>query len=649
MKSILIFILGISPSMAFSMMSGTACLHPIEQAALFHGNRQKPLDQQIEALESRLETEEEKREKYIHGEGRTTGLNEILEELSASLDDKEAYNSLGSEGGEYSGTDAVAKLISDYMEGSQNGLEEDQKTGMPWENNEKKYFGRNGDIKEQNFCKDLATKQTKRCKEALKDLEKVLSKIKRIDTNIEKLEEDLEVLDEKLDFGDETEANGLCFECLDEVRALDRPSDGQVLGSALSVLAGGALSYYGYRSGKQSAIATNNLRIQQGYSPLGTAGPAWSGASLGLPFISQGIYGLAGANSQFGSYACNNGSFGGPGGYHPFAGQMYGNMGMPNMGMGMGMPMGGPFMGAGLYGNVAGMGNPFGAGLGAGIYGGMGMGGPFGGMGGPFGGPGAMGGIYGGIGGMGGPFGGMGGPFGGPGAMGGIYGGIGGMGGPFGGMGGPFGGPGAMGGIYGGIGGMGGPFGGMGGPFGGPGAMGGLYGGIGGMGGPFGGMGGPFGGPGAGGINPYMQAQMAQQQQYAKYIEFQQQQMQARLAAQQAAIKYQQELQKDWANRQQVIGSLTQEMFKIQQQIQTVAYGGSSTTSLGASTSNIGTGFQVGLNTGTTTTTTPGTNTINTGTINRGSPRAPTPGQVAPDRNSNTGAESDVIPLINSR
>ena len=611
MKSLLIFILLMAPPFAFSMMGGTACLHPIEQAALFHGNRQKPLSQQIEALEKKLEKEEEKREKYIEGEGRTTGLNEILEELSASLDNNTAYDSLETSDG-YKGKDAVARLVSDYIEGAENSLDESQTKGMPWESDEKKYFGKNGKVK-KHFCNDFATKQNKKCKEALKDLRKVLDKIKRIDSNIEKLEEDLEILDEKLDFGDETEGNGLCFECLDEVRALDRPSDGQVLGSALSVLAGGALSYYGYKSGKQSAIDTNNLRIQQGYTTLGTAGPAWAGASLGLPFISQGIYGLAGGNSQFGSYACNSGSFGGNNGYHPFGGGMYGNMGMPGMGMGMGMPG----MGGGIYGGIGGIG-----GMG-GIYGGIdGMGG----MGMPMGMPG-MGGIYGGIrisGGM-------------PGM--GMPGGIGGIGGIYGGMGMP-----------GGIGGMGGIYGGMGMP-GGIGGMGGIYGGMGmpggmGMGGIYGGMGMP-GGMGMGGINPYMQAQNAQQQQYAKYIEFQQQQMQARLAAQQAAIKYQQEIQKDWMNRQQVIGSLTQEMYKIQQQIQSVAYGGVASGSLlGANNSSIGAGFQVGQTVGTGTA---GTGTATgpaTGSTGTG-PQAPTPQPPAPSRNSNT--DSDVIPIIDSR
>ena len=575
----LILLLFFTPSLGFSYMAGTACLHPIEQAALFHGNRQKPLSKQIEDLEKKLEREEEKREKYIEGEGRTTGLEEILDELSESLDDNDSYDKLGTTSDGYSGTDAVARLLSDYMEGEEDSLDDSQKIGMPWENNEKKYFKRNGKVHEDHFCNDFAKNKSKKCKEALKDLRKVLDKIKIINRNIDSLEENLEILDEKRDFGDDTEGNGLCFECLDEVRALDKPSSGQIIGSTLSVLAGGALSYYGYRSGKRSTRATNNLRMQQGYDPLGTAGPAWAGASLGLPFISQGIYGLAGGNSQFGSYACNNGSFGYSNGYHPFGG---------GMGGGMYGGMGGGMMGGGMMGMPYGM-MGFPGGMGGGIYGGIGGGFPMGG--GLYGGiniPGGfpMGaGIYGGIGGgfpmAGGMYGGIGGGF--P-MGGGLYGGINIPGGfPMGA------------GIYGGIGGgfpmAGGMYGGMGGGFPMAGGM------MGGMGGGFPMAGGMMGG-GFPGANSYMlQAQMARQQQHAQYLQFQQQQMQARIEAQQAWLQHQQSVQKDWANRQKVIGGLTQEMFKIQQQIQMVASGSVGSSSfLGAGNSSISAGFQAGLN-----------------------------------------------------
>ena len=112
-----------------------------------------------------------------------------------------------------------------------------------------------------------------------------------------------------------------------------------------------------------------------------------------------------------------------------------------------------------------------------------------------------------------------------------------------------------------------------------------------------GGFGGGMGFPG--GINPYAQAQMQAQQQrqaqYASYIKLQQAQMQAQIQAQQAWLQHQQSVQQDYMQRQQVIGGLTQEMFKIQQQIQMVASGGIGSSSLlGASATGIGTGLTLG-------------------------------------------------------
>ena len=129
-----------------------------------------------------------------------------------------------------------------------------------------------------------------------------------------------EQFDREVGLSDEedTEAGGICFECLDEIRALDKPTTGQTVGNILSVLAGGALSYYGYRAGKRETQNVNNLRIAQGYDPLSSTGMSWAGAMTGLPFISNGIYGLAGGNSRFGNYACSSGYANGANMYSPF-------------------------------------------------------------------------------------------------------------------------------------------------------------------------------------------------------------------------------------------------------------------------------------------------------------------------------------------
>ena len=551
------------------------CLHPIEQAALLHGNQTPSLSSQMEKIQKDIEDQEEKLKKPKNEK------DELISNLSNSLKANVAYKDLSTDadGNPNGNEDDVAQLISDYIE-AKTDVEETE--GMPWSEEPRTYFKRNGVVDEDDFCEAFADNKSD-CEGTIKDLTRVWNRIKTIEEKIKQLGETERELDDKMfesEYGDggDTEANGLCFDCLEEVRELDKPTWGQILGNTLSVAAGGAMSYYGYKAGKRSAASVNDLRIRQGYDALSTSGPAWAGASLGLPFISQGIYGLAGGNSQFGNYACSPGYAGAGNIYSPFAhasaNPYGGQFGGPGMQFGMGGPFGGgPFGGAGMQ---FGMGGPFGGGPfgGAGMQ--FGMGGPFGG--GPFGGAGMQFG-------MGGPFGG--GPFGGAGMQ---FG----MGGPFGG--GPFGGAGmqfGMGGPFG-----GGPFGGagmqfgMGGPFGG-----GPFGGAGmqfGMGGPFGGanMGGPFGG-----MNPaMMQAQAQAQQQYSQYLQYQQQQMQAQMQAQQAWVQHQQSVQQDWMQRQQVIGSLTQELYQIQQQIQLVASGGVgnvSATLLGASTTSLNTGFNL--------------------------------------------------------
>ena len=105
---------------------------------------------------------------------------------------------------------------------------------------------------------------------------------------------------------------------------------------------------------------------------------------------------------------------------------------------------------------------------------------------------------------------------------------------------------------------------------------------------------------GPGGFNPQIQAQLQaqqyQQQQYASYMKFQQAQMQAKIQAQQAWLQHQQSVQQDWMQRQQVIGGLTQELYKIQQQIQVVASGGVGSSSiLGASNAGISAGINLGV------------------------------------------------------
>ncbi len=563
-------------------MPGNPCLHPLELAALLHGrperqskkDRYKELEKKIEKAQRKQENIEDKIERF-------------KTDLANSLDDAgNKYDALNTASGEIGTPEDAVNLIENYIAGEVSGWENLGESGnidpakAPWADDSSSPFTSNGRIKNGGFCREYAkeyAKQEKTCnvegrsnlQDCQKTCEKSLDKLreqldnrKEYDEKIYNWEEELGEIEPDDDEDEETEANTFCFECLEELRDLDGPTTGQVVGNALSILAGGAMSYYGYRAGKKEALALNNLRVRQGYDPISSSGLSWAGASLGLPFISNGIHGLAGGHSRFGSFACSPGSHSRGNMYSPF---QFG-------------------AGAGFHGG----GNPWasaGAGFGGNPWGGASAGFQFGG--GPFGGN-PFGGASAGFQFGGGPFGGN--PW--SGASAGFQFG----GSPFGGN--PFGGA-SAGFQFGGS-----PFGGN--PFGGASAGFQFGGGMTCMaiGCPpassFGGN--PWAGAGAGfqfGGGPGMNAGIWQQQRYSQYIQFQQQQMQARIKMQQAWLQHQQSVQKDWMQRQEVISSLTQEIYRIRQQIQLVSSGGVAGNSiLGASNNSLNTGLNAGAGSG---------------------------------------------------
>ncbi|MDE0092089.1 MAG: hypothetical protein OXN83_02245 [Oligoflexia bacterium] len=373
------------------------CLHPLEEAALLHGkSKPRTLSSQIKGLEKELEKIEQNREKVEEK------LEDLVDDLSNSLKENDLYKPLQTDN--TGGTDDVAKLISDYIESNQDEWEEP--VNMPWSGDPDKYFKSRGRV-DEDFCDDFAN-NGRDCEKAIKNLSKYLKVIEQLDAKTEQVEDQLlELQDRQLDreLGlaedeDETEASGLCFECLDELRELNQPTTGQVVGNVLSIAAGGALSYFGYKTGKRGAESVNNLRLRQGFSPLSTSGPAWAGATLGLPFVANGVYGLANANSVFGNYACAPGFAGGGAMYAPFGG--YGGYPGFGGGFGGGFPGGFPYAGGGFGGGFPG-------GFPGGFGGGMTIGGGFPGFGGGFGGGlGLVGGFGGGFpGGLAGGFGGF--------------------------------------------------------------------------------------------------------------------------------------------------------------------------------------------------------------------------------------------------
>ena len=601
------------------------CLHPLEEAALLSGLSQE------ESLSAQIKRTKRVLKKLGGDDGDEGEIGDLIEEIKGFEDDLK--NSLKEDplwGNTASDKkDKIVEALSDYIINQQDEWDKTVNgADFPWCesasscNDTDKYFGRNGSIKEEAFCKDYTEgSEIRKCKNYIKKIEK---RYEALTAMQELYEEQLDILsaledrdfDRKFGLSDEedTEADGLCFECLDKLRELDEPTTGQTVGNILSVVAGGALSYYGYKAGKRAGRRTDDLRARQGYEPLGSGGLSFAGATLGLPFISNGIYGLTGGNSRFGGFACGSGYANGSAGlYSPFGhygtgarGNLgaYGNLGahgnLGAYGGGLGFPGGG--FNAGLQiGGLGGLGGhpgAYGGFPGGGFNAGAGL--QIGGLGGLGGHPGAYGGFPGGGFNAGLQIGGLGGLGGFPGAYGGFPGGgfNAGAGLQIGGLGGLGGFPGAYGGFPGGgfNAGAGLQIGGLGGLGGFPGA----YGGLGGrFPGAYGGLGGRF--PGAGYVpRVNLQAQYQQQQQ-SQYLQFQQSQMKAQIAAQEAWAQHQQSIQKDWMQRQKVIGSLTQELYDIQQQIQLVSSGGLGSGILGAS----GTSIRNGLNLGKTPTHSP--------------------------------------------
>ena len=496
------------------------CLHPLEEAALLYGNQ----GEDIEGLIKRKETEIEKITDNIEDDLQEKIDDEIVR-LSNSLDDTNTTLTKTRNKLAETDTETIAKLISNYMEEKQDELDNtmfsditnygtDDKHKFAWHN--RKYFKKRGQIKDK-FCKDFA-KDIKDCNRALDRLARRWEQIHTLYETRDAREDELEELRDKafdIELGDEsTEANGVCFECLDAIRELNRPSPGQTAGSILSLVAGGAMSYYAYKAGKRSVNRSNLIRAQQGFAPLSSAGPAWAGASLGLPFISHGIHGLSQANSQIGNVNCSGGSFSqnhahaynpyamGPGGAH-VAAHIGGNP-FPFAGANAQLNFNSPFnhhLAAGANAQLN-FNSPFYNPLAAGANAQLNFNSPFNhfaaganaqlNFNSPFYNPLAAG--------------------------------------------------------------ANAQF--------------------------------PYGG-GAGGFQAQLalQQQQQQQQQYTAYLQFQQQQMEARIQAQQAWQQQQQALQQDRMHRQQVITSLSQEMNKIQQQIQMVAAGGTISSFAGATAS----------------------------------------------------------------
>ena len=181
------------------------------------------------------------------------------------------------------------------------------KYNKDWQNDPA--FGRKGSV-HPGFCNtDRYGANSRDCKRALKDLKNILKKLAELQKKRDNLDEKLFNL-EMADDGDKEdkkglESSGLCFECVQELRALNRPSGWHNFGNILSLGLGGALSVFGIREGRRAAAGANEMLALQGFPAQNHLGYSMAGASLGFPFIGNGLHGLSQANASQGGYNCS--------------------------------------------------------------------------------------------------------------------------------------------------------------------------------------------------------------------------------------------------------------------------------------------------------------------------------------------------------
>ena len=323
-------------------VSANICLHPLEELALVHGKpKKKSLDEQIEALEDKKKEIGDEIDKLENGDRDMDGIEDVQTNLKNSLNEnsfKSKFFKTDRKEGDIK--NAIVRAIDEYTQ-------IDRDTDEPYDNlkqiegkggasilpawykdsEDKEFFESNGNIDERGFCEKYVLHNTDHdhvedCEEAIKDLEYLNEELSHQEALLDKVTDewkDLKRTRRNSDADDEdTEAGALCWECLEELRELDGPTTGQVVGNVLSFALGGAMSYYGYKSGKREGIRVDDLRMRQGYDPMGHSNLSWAGAMSGLPFMANAVHGLAGGNSLFGNYACSPGYATGNAMYSPF-------------------------------------------------------------------------------------------------------------------------------------------------------------------------------------------------------------------------------------------------------------------------------------------------------------------------------------------
>ena len=165
-------------------------------------------------------------------------------------------------------------------------------------------FRPNGQVS-ASFC-DTYASDKRACKRALQKMKRLANKIARAQKNLEKKED--ERWEERYGEGsdeEKTESGGLCFDCLKRALEASRPSAGQQIGNALSILAGAGISAVGYNMGRRAQYDANMQRIDRGGYAARNDLYSFAGARAGFPFIHRGIYGITKVGTPSGGWSCS--------------------------------------------------------------------------------------------------------------------------------------------------------------------------------------------------------------------------------------------------------------------------------------------------------------------------------------------------------
>ena len=310
------------------------CQDPLEIAALFSNMKQptNTLEDQIKRKEALVEKYEKQLEFLIDGDGENYGVDVYIENLADSLNADsldlrkwEEEVTTNNETTKEERTETIYNVASDlasYMENQDDHWGCSDRTETPendpsndcraWqlESDKQRTFKNNGKINAKGFCVEHASNRTD-CKEALKKLKETYTEKREIDKSVTALTDEIWKLQklqrEKEIAGESEQQAGFepCWDCVEKVRDLNKPGWGEITGNVLTTGLGVALSVFGAREGRRAGGNANEWLALQGSPARNNFGYSLAGASLGMPFIYNGIQGLTRSNAARGGYGCS--------------------------------------------------------------------------------------------------------------------------------------------------------------------------------------------------------------------------------------------------------------------------------------------------------------------------------------------------------